>query len=219
MERLPRWYGNGVLCIGDAAHTMSPVGGVGVNLAIQDAVAAARILARPLREGTVRAHDLARVQKRRTLPTALLQQSQQGEHRLIRSGLDGTPRPGTLPLPMRLLRRVRPLRTATAFLGGIGIRPERAPALARAQSVPGRTGSAPGPHRVQRERHQLVGRRTEVDPRVGEPVGDHPVDRTADRERRDTEPPPAGPPGLITGPARDQSHQLNRTSPRHPGFQ
>ncbi|MGK5546016.1 FAD-dependent oxidoreductase [Streptomyces sp. URMC 127] len=132
MGRLPRWYGNGVLCIGDAAHTMSPVGGVGVNLAVQDAVAAARILARPLREGTVSGRDLARVQKRRTLPTALVQRSQQGEHQLIRSALDGTLTAATLPLPLRALRRSRPLRTATAFLGGFGIRPERAPAFARA---------------------------------------------------------------------------------------
>ncbi|MGK5729846.1 FAD-dependent oxidoreductase [Streptomyces sp. URMC 124] len=132
MGRLPRWYAAGLLCIGDAAHTMSPVGGVGVNLAIQDAVAAARILARPLREGTVRLHDLARVQQRRRLPTALVQQSQLGEHRLIRSALDGTLEAAGLPVPMRLLRRVPPLRTVTAYLGGIGIRPERAPAFARA---------------------------------------------------------------------------------------
>ncbi|WP_079110302.1 FAD-dependent oxidoreductase [Streptomyces roseifaciens] len=132
MGRLPRWYAGGLLCIGDAAHTMSPVGGVGVNLAIQDAVAAARILAGPLREGRVRVHDLARVQKRRRLPTALVQQSQLGEHQLIRSALDGTLNAATLPLPMRLLRRATPLRTVTAYLGGVGIRPERAPAFARA---------------------------------------------------------------------------------------
>lgn len=132
MGRLPRWYAGGLLCIGDAAHTMSPVGGVGVNLAIQDAVAAARILAGPLREGRVSLHDLARVQKRRRLPTALVQQSQLGEHRLIRSALDGTLDAAALPLPMRLLRRAAPLRTVTAYLGGIGIRPEHAPAFARA---------------------------------------------------------------------------------------
>ncbi|MEU1672940.1 FAD-dependent oxidoreductase [Streptomyces roseifaciens] len=132
MGRLARWYAGGLLCIGDAAHTMSPVGGVGVNLAIQDAVAAARILAGPLREGRVSLHDLARVQKRRRLPTALVQQSQLGEHRLIRSALDGTLDAAALPLPMRLLRRAAPLRTVTAYLGGIGIRPEHAPAFARA---------------------------------------------------------------------------------------
>ncbi|MGP4002893.1 FAD-dependent oxidoreductase [Streptomyces sp. 8N706] len=133
MGRLPRWYRDGLLCIGDAAHTMSPVGGVGVNLAVQDAVAAARILAEPLRGGRVGLRDLARVQKRRQLPTALTQKSQLSEHEmLLRPALDDTLRGGSLPLPMRLLRRVPPLRGVTAYFGGMGIRPEHAPAFARA---------------------------------------------------------------------------------------
>ncbi|MCF3121502.1 FAD-dependent oxidoreductase [Streptomyces arenae] len=132
MDRLPRWYAEGVLCIGDAAHTMSPVGGVGVNLAVQDAVAAARLLAGPLRRGTVGVRDLVRVQKRRTLPTALTQRQQRGEHdMLLRPALDGTLRGDRLPLPLRLLRTVPALRTVTGYLGGVGVRPERAPEFAR----------------------------------------------------------------------------------------
>ncbi len=133
MGRLPRWYRQGLLCIGDSAHTMSPTGGVGVNLAVQDAVAAARILAAPLRRGTVRTRDLARVQKRRELPTAFIQASQRREHdALLRPALAGTLDPGRLPLPFRLLRTVPLLPTLTGYLGGVGIRPERAPAFARA---------------------------------------------------------------------------------------
>ncbi|MCD9196115.1 FAD-dependent oxidoreductase [Streptomyces albireticuli] len=131
MGRLRRWYRDGLLCVGDAAHTMSPVGGVGVNLAVQDAVAAARLLAGPLRRGSVTALDLARVQKRRALPTALVQKSQLSEHALLRQALDGTLGDGGLPVPLRLLRGVPPLRGVTAYLGGVGIRPERAPAFAR----------------------------------------------------------------------------------------
>ncbi|MFJ9472916.1 FAD-dependent oxidoreductase [Streptomyces caniferus] len=129
--RLRRWHRDGLLCIGDAAHTMSPVGGLGVGLALQDAVAAARILAAPLRRGTVRVADLARVQKRRQLPTTVLQKAQQAEHTMIRSALAGTLDGDRLPVPMRLLRRVPPLRTVSGCLGGFGIRPERAPGFAR----------------------------------------------------------------------------------------
>ncbi|MFE0171281.1 FAD-dependent oxidoreductase [Streptomyces sp. NPDC059002] len=132
MGRLTRWHRDGLLCIGDAAHTMSPVGGVGVNLAVQDAVAAARILAEPLRRGRVGVRDLERVQKRRWLPMALTQRQQRGEHdMLLRPALDGTLSGDRLPVPLRMLRSVPALRTVTGYLGGVGIRPERAPEFAR----------------------------------------------------------------------------------------
>lgn len=132
MGRLPRWYRPGLLCVGDAAHIMSPTGGVGVNLAVQDAVAAGRILAEPLRNGSVCVHDLERVQKRRLLPVAVVQRSQLAEHEtLLRPALAGTLDPGRLPVPFRLLRRVPALRTLTGYLGGVGIRPEHVPAFAR----------------------------------------------------------------------------------------
>src|SRR2546422_833628 len=76
VDRLPRWYRPGLLCIGDAAHAMSPVGGVGINLAIQDAVAAANLLAAPLRADRLTTEDLRRVQRRRELPTRLTQRAQ-----------------------------------------------------------------------------------------------------------------------------------------------
>ncbi|MFB7668060.1 FAD-dependent oxidoreductase [Kitasatospora sp. NPDC056138] len=132
MGRLPRWYRDGLLCIGDAAHIMSPVGGVGVNLAVQDAVAAARILAGPLRRGAVGPADLARVQKRRRLPVAVAQKAQLGEHEmLLRPALEGTLGADRLPVPFRVLRRLPVLRAVTAYLGGVGLRPEHAPAFAR----------------------------------------------------------------------------------------
>src|SRR5207302_3058902 len=73
VDRLTRWHRPGLLAIGDAAHAMSPVGGVGINLAVQDAVAAANILAGPLRERRLRDDDLARVQRRREFPTRVTQ--------------------------------------------------------------------------------------------------------------------------------------------------
>ncbi len=124
VDRLRRWYRPGLLCIGDAAHAMSPVGGVGINLAIQDAVAAANILALPLREGRLTTADLRQVQRRRTLPTRLTQWLQIViQDRVIRRVLAGR-RPLSLPWPMRLLRRFPSLRRIPARVIGLGFRPE-----------------------------------------------------------------------------------------------
>jgi len=124
LDRLTRWFRPGLLCIGDAAHAMSPVGGVGINLAIQDAVAAANILSAPLREGRLTVDDLSRVQQRRELPTRLTQWAQmQIQERVIAPAL-GSRAPLQVPLPLRLLARYPLLRRIPAFLVGIGVRPE-----------------------------------------------------------------------------------------------
>ncbi len=124
LDRLTRWFRSGLLCIGDAAHAMSPVGGVGINLAIQDAVAAANILSAPLREGRLAVDDLARVQQRRELPTRLTQWAQmQIQQRVIAPAL-GSRTPLRAPLPVRLLARFPFLRRIPARLVGLGVRPE-----------------------------------------------------------------------------------------------
>lgn len=135
LDRLARWYREGLLCIGDAAHAMSPVGGVGINLAVQDAVAAATILAEPLRRGTVTTDDLAKVQRRRRLPTVVVQGMQRFLHaRVIGRALDGdidmvnAEKP---PVPMRVLERFPKLRAIPAYAIGFGVRPEHAPDFAR----------------------------------------------------------------------------------------
>jgi 2-polyprenyl-6-methoxyphenol hydroxylase-like FAD-dependent oxidoreductase len=124
VDRLTQWYRPGLLCIGDAAHAMSPVGGVGINLAIQDAVAAANLLAVPLREGRLAIEDLRRVQQRRMLPTRLTQGMQLFlQDRIIGRVLRNT---DTLVLPfaVKLLARFPFLRRIPARLIGMGIRPE-----------------------------------------------------------------------------------------------
>jgi 2-polyprenyl-6-methoxyphenol hydroxylase-like FAD-dependent oxidoreductase len=125
VDHLRRWYRPGLLCIGDAAHAMSPIGGVGINLAIQDAVAAANLLATPLRNGTVKEGDLAAVQKRRELPTSLTQRIQVFmQEREIRSVRSSTQLTTSLPLALRLLRRWPVLQRIPAYLVGVGVRPE-----------------------------------------------------------------------------------------------
>ncbi len=151
LDRLRRWFSDGLLCLGDAAHAMSPVGGVGINLAVQDAVAAARLLAGPLRHGNVTSRDLARVQVRRWLPTALTQTAQRAIHaRLLGPALSGGTDmigagTGTLPVPIRLLQRFPVLQAVPATAVGIGLLPEHAPAFARRGGLSrGSTGSRPG---------------------------------------------------------------------------
>jgi len=124
VDRLTQWYRAGLLCIGDAAHAMSPVGGVGINLAIQDAVAAANLLAEPLRKGQPTTEDLGRVQQRRMLPTRLTQRMQLFiQNRVIRRVLSSTDTL-TPPFPVKLLARFPFLRRIPARLIGIGVRPE-----------------------------------------------------------------------------------------------
>ena len=124
IDRLRRWYRPGLLCIGDAAHAMSPVGGVGINLAIQDAVAAANVLAAPLREHRIRTDHLRAVQQRREWPAKVTQAIQvQVQNHILRPILHshGEPKP---PLLVRLLDRIELLRRIPAYLVGIGVRPE-----------------------------------------------------------------------------------------------
>ena len=124
LDRLSQWYRKGLLCIGDAAHAMSPIGGVGINLAIQDAVAAANILAEPLRAGAVTVDHLARVQRRRQWPTWVTQAFQRTiQTRVIGPVLAGTAQP-KLPFAVKLLNRFPALRAIPARLIGIGVRPE-----------------------------------------------------------------------------------------------
>jgi len=123
VDRLSRWYRPGLLCIGDAAHAMSPVGGVGINLAIQDAVAAANVLAVPLRQGTVTNEHLGQIQQRREWPTRVTQRIQVVvQNRIIASVLT-TSRPLT-PGLLRLLDWVPLLRRIPARAIGLGVRPE-----------------------------------------------------------------------------------------------
>jgi 2-polyprenyl-6-methoxyphenol hydroxylase-like FAD-dependent oxidoreductase len=124
VDRLTRWYRSGLLCIGDAAHAMSPIGGVGINLAVQDAVAAANRLAAPLREHRVTTDDLRAVQRRREWPTRVTQRIQLLlQDRVIRPVLQSQ-RPVRPPLAVRLLGRVPYLRRIPGRLVGLGIRPE-----------------------------------------------------------------------------------------------
>ncbi|TMG69136.1 MAG: FAD-dependent oxidoreductase, partial [Chloroflexi bacterium] len=131
VDRLRQWYRPGLLCIGDAAHAMSPVGGVGINLAIQDAIAAANLLAVPLRGGRLTTEDLGRVQRRREWPTLVTQRLQIFmQNRVIRRVL-GSAEQITPPFAIQLVARFPLLSRIPARLIGIGVRPEhvRTPAL------------------------------------------------------------------------------------------
>jgi 2-polyprenyl-6-methoxyphenol hydroxylase-like FAD-dependent oxidoreductase len=134
VDRLRRWHTDGLLCIGDAAHAMSPLGGVGINLAVQDAVAAATILAEPLRQHRVTDRDLAAVRRRRAFATAVTQAVQ----RVLQSRLLGPLLRGADPTPpaalLGLVERLPWLSVVPAYFIGVGVRPERAPAFARRRS-------------------------------------------------------------------------------------
>jgi 2-polyprenyl-6-methoxyphenol hydroxylase-like FAD-dependent oxidoreductase len=124
VDRLKRWWRPGLLCIGDAAHAMSPVGGVGINLAIQDAVAAANILSAKFADGNLSNGDLAAVQRRREFPTRATQRLQVAiQNRVIRRVLSSSQRLA-IPWPLRLMRYLPTLRRIPARVIGIGFRPE-----------------------------------------------------------------------------------------------
>lgn len=132
LDRLRRWYVDGLLLIGDAAHAMSPIGGVGINLAIADAVAAARILAGPLKSGTVTTRELARVQVRRWLPAALIQRVQRTvQDRAIAGAIGNAQAARDTPPAIRIANRFPVLRRVAAYGVAIGPLPEHAPAWAR----------------------------------------------------------------------------------------
>jgi len=124
IDRLKRWWRPGLLCIGDAAHAMSPVGGVGINVAIQDAVAAANVLSGPLLEARLSVHDLKKLQRRRKWPVRVTQRLQiLAQDRIISRVLRST-RPLKPPLFFRLLTRSARLRRIPGRLIGMGVRPE-----------------------------------------------------------------------------------------------
>jgi 2-polyprenyl-6-methoxyphenol hydroxylase-like FAD-dependent oxidoreductase len=124
VDRLQTWCAPGVLCIGDAAHAMSPIGGVGINLAIQDAVASANLLWAPLKRGSVALGDLEAVQRRREWPTKVTQAAQVFiQRRAIAPLLAGaTPR---APWPAKLVDRSPFLQGLTARALGLGVRFEK----------------------------------------------------------------------------------------------
>ena len=122
INRLREWCREGLLCIGDAAHAMSPAGGVGINLAIQDAVATANLIAEKLRQGPVALAELRKVQQRREWPTRLIQRMQVFIHRRITGR--ASPRKSKLPFLVRLLRDFPTLRQFPARFIGLGPRPE-----------------------------------------------------------------------------------------------
>jgi 2-polyprenyl-6-methoxyphenol hydroxylase-like FAD-dependent oxidoreductase len=157
LDRLQRWWRPGLLAIGDAAHAMSPVGGVGINLAIQDAVAAANILAAPLARGEDVDPLLKKVQERRMLPTRVIQGAQRAVHDRVLTPL--VIRKAVLdkvPLPLRLFERLPFLRRIPARLVGLGVRREhiRSPDAGLRRAAPPRPsrprGSSRSPRRTAR---------------------------------------------------------------------
>lgn len=123
INRLRRWHRPGLLCIGDAAHAMSPAGGVGINLAIQDSVAAANRLTLPLQQKRLRNRHLAAVQRRRVFPTRLTQAIQLAAHRGFARVFENTG-PIHAPWPMKAVQRIPGIHRALGYAVGVGARPE-----------------------------------------------------------------------------------------------
>jgi 2-polyprenyl-6-methoxyphenol hydroxylase-like FAD-dependent oxidoreductase len=149
LDRLERWWRAGLLAIGDAAHAMSPVGGVGINLAVQDAVAAANILAEPLARGENVDPLLEKVQERRMLPTRIVQGAQKAVHDRVLTPL--VIRKAVLdkvPWPLRLFERIPFLRRIPARLVGLGVRREhiRSPDAGLRRAAPASPPPSPLPN-------------------------------------------------------------------------
>jgi 2-polyprenyl-6-methoxyphenol hydroxylase-like FAD-dependent oxidoreductase len=123
INRLRHWHKPGLLCIGDAAHAMSPAGGVGINLAIQDAVAAANLLTGPLRARQISEADLAAVERRRTFPTRITQGVQSVAHRGIARVFE-IPGPIQAPWQMKTVLNIPGIHRALGYAVGVGARPE-----------------------------------------------------------------------------------------------
>jgi 2-polyprenyl-6-methoxyphenol hydroxylase-like FAD-dependent oxidoreductase len=132
INRLPRWYRDGLLCIGDAAHAMSPAGGVGINLAIQDAVAAANLLTGPLQRRKITEALLASVQRRRDLPTRLTQTFQLGAHNGF-AQLFRNAGPARVPWQVKAVLAIPGIHKALGYAVGIGARPEHVEKVRKAR--------------------------------------------------------------------------------------
>jgi 2-polyprenyl-6-methoxyphenol hydroxylase-like FAD-dependent oxidoreductase len=124
VDHLRKWHRAGLLCIGDSAHAMSPVGGVGINLAIQDAVATANLLAEKLRAGRIQEEDLRSVQLRREKPARLTQKVQIFMHKHLLERIFDSPQAIPPPLPLLLFEKFPRLRSLPARMIGMGFRPE-----------------------------------------------------------------------------------------------
>src|SRR6185369_1780692 len=134
INRLKRWTRPGLLCIGDAAHAMSPVGGVGVNLAVQDAVATANLLAAKLAVGCPGERDLDAVRRRREFPVRMTQRMQVVvQNNIVSAALKPGNRPLKVPLMMRLVTAIPWLQGITARFVGLGVRPEHVQSPIRGQ--------------------------------------------------------------------------------------